>query len=84
MKLISLGSFDKKIFLILLIYLILQILTRVIQRYYFSKLKKYSLNISLSIIVDLGSDIFFIIPELIIKKNVLQKKKKMKIKKIIK
>ena len=75
MKLLSLGNFDRKIFIILLIYLIIFIIEKLMTNYYFSKLNNYSINFSLSLIVLYGFNIFFSIPEYIIRKKGKRKEK---------
>ena len=67
--LLSLGKIDKKIFFCLLAYLLLSLLLSLMYRIYFSKKENDRINISLSIFSEFFLNVFFIIPELIIKKN---------------
>ena len=69
MKLLSLGNFDKKIFFCLLAYLLLSLIITLIYRIYLSKEENIRINISLSILSEFFFNIFFIIPDLIIRKN---------------
>lgn len=69
MKLLSLGNFDKKIFFCLLTYLLLSLIITLIYRIYLSKEENIRINISLSILSEFFFNIFFIIPDLIIRKN---------------
>ena len=71
MKLISLGKFDKKIFIILLTYVIFALIFSLMNHFYFNKLqnKSVKLNISLSIIIKKSFCVFFSIPEYLIRKR---------------
>ena len=73
MKIFSLGNFDKKIFLFLLLYIIIVTSINLIDKFYFSTPKTYQINFSLWTMVHYGFGIFYFVPEIIIRK--LNKKK---------
>ena len=63
MKILYLGRLNKKIFLILFIFVVIVITTGLIEQFYLSTLTNYSINFSLKIIMFYGFDVFFFIPD---------------------
>ena len=66
MKIFSLGNFDKKIFLLLIVYVIIVILIGSINHFY---LINFQINLSIQVLITFGFGVFFIIPEIIIGKS---------------
>ena len=77
MKVISLGNFDKKLFIILFIFLIISFLTDIIEQFYLysSEYSINSINISLDIMFHFGLNTFFGIIEIIKRKGRYEVKK---------
>ena len=69
MKLLSLGNFEKIIFLILLVYLVMAYLPKVLENYYIYKQENDSISLPLVIVNSFGFTILFCIPEFIIRKK---------------
>ena len=80
MKILSIGNFDKKIFIIIFINLLINCLSKLTYEFYYSKLSDYYMNRSLQIIIDFGLTIFFFIPEYFLRKRYIAKEKATDIK----
>ena len=73
MKILTPGKFDKKFFLLLLIFIIIVTSKCSIEEFYFKKILIMSINISLNILMYFGFSIFFVIPEIIMRKAKIKK-----------